>query len=149
MQAVRDDSDEELSSSDEEEDAPPVLHSRALTYSGGVNRLRAMPQRPGVLAAWADTGAVQARLSQYLCRQGQGMKTLFIDRTAACGRHMPQRPSVLAACARRHKTDTPSSNGTEWEMRTFFQVLARRRSWLTWRQRQTGGARGKALRPTM
>lgn len=99
MQAVRDNSDDELSSSDEEEDAPPVLHSRALTHSGGVNRLRAMPQRPGVLAAWADTGAVQACPSQYLFREGQRTKSVLNNRTAAYGRHMPQRLSVLAACA--------------------------------------------------
>ena len=36
-----------------------VLNSRALAHAGGVNRLRAMPQQPGVIAAWADTGAVQ------------------------------------------------------------------------------------------
>jgi hypothetical protein len=60
-QALREDSDDDMSSTDEEDDAPPALHSRALAHAGGVNRLRAMPQAPGVLAAWADTGAVQAR----------------------------------------------------------------------------------------
>lgn len=64
VQAARDDSEEESSSSDEEDDAPPVLHSRALAHAGGVNRLRAMPQQPGVIAAWADTGAVQVCLGQ-------------------------------------------------------------------------------------
>ena len=60
-QAPREDSDNDMSSTDEEDDAPPALHSRALAHAGGVNRLRAMPQAPGVLAAWADSGAVQAR----------------------------------------------------------------------------------------
>ena len=62
MQAAREDSEDDSSGSDEEDDEPPVLHSRALAHAGGVNRLRAMPQQPGVIAAWADTGAVQVCL---------------------------------------------------------------------------------------
>ena len=63
MQAAHEDSEDESSSSDEDDDAPPVLHLRALAHAGGVNRLRAMPQQPGIIAAWADTGAVQVCLA--------------------------------------------------------------------------------------
>ena len=46
-------------SSDDEEEDPPVLHTRAVAHFGAVNRLRGMPQQPGVMASWSDGGLVQ------------------------------------------------------------------------------------------
>lgn len=40
---------------------PPVLHARQVAPGCGVNRLRACPQRPGLLATWGDSAQVQAR----------------------------------------------------------------------------------------
>lgn len=44
-----------LTAQDEE---PPKLHVRQIQHNGGVNRIRAMPQQPGVVATWADNGQV-------------------------------------------------------------------------------------------
>lgn len=37
----------------------PFLNHRMINHMGGINRIRSMPQRPGVVAAWADSGAVR------------------------------------------------------------------------------------------
>jgi ribosome assembly protein RRB1 len=69
-QAKQKDSDDEMSDSDDDEDddedggasggeAPPVLHARQVAPGCGVNRMRCMPQRPGVVAAWGDNARVQ------------------------------------------------------------------------------------------
>jgi ribosome assembly protein RRB1 len=52
------DSDEEIEEDEIEEDVDPVLEHFSLRHSGGVNRVRAMPQRPEVVATWSDSGAV-------------------------------------------------------------------------------------------
>ncbi|KAK9811267.1 hypothetical protein WJX72_000900 [[Myrmecia] bisecta] len=53
-------SDDELSDSDDEEDSvPPLFHTRMLAHHGGVNRVRSMPQQPGLIATWGDGGQVQ------------------------------------------------------------------------------------------
>jgi ribosome assembly protein RRB1 len=56
------DSDEEMvdsenDSDDEAEDAK--LHVRKIAHTGGINRVRTMPQQPHVVASWADTAQVQ------------------------------------------------------------------------------------------
>lgn len=48
------DSDEE---GEEEEEAQ--LHVRKVAHTGGINRVRAMPQQPAVVASFADTAQVQ------------------------------------------------------------------------------------------
>ncbi len=62
------DSDEDMSEdsdSDEEEDAK--LHVKKIAHTGGINRVRSMPQQPHVVASWADTAQVQIwDLSQQL-----------------------------------------------------------------------------------
>lgn len=59
--AKPDDSDEDamLSGSDEDDDEPAALHVRKFAHTGGVNRVRAMPQQPAVAASFADTAQVQ------------------------------------------------------------------------------------------
>ena len=49
------DDDEE---SDAEVDSDPVLEHFSLKHSGGVNRVRVMPQKSEVVATWSDTGNV-------------------------------------------------------------------------------------------
>lgn len=47
-------------SDDEEDREPPArMHYRLIAQSSGINRLRAMPQRPGVLAVWHDNRQVR------------------------------------------------------------------------------------------
>ena len=54
-----DDSDDGLSSDSEDDEADrPTLASRRVALSAGVNRVRAMPQHPGIVAAWLDSGVV-------------------------------------------------------------------------------------------
>ena len=57
-QAGAEDSDDDLSASDEDED-PPQLHIVKVAHHGGVNRVRSMPQEPGIIGTWGDTGLVQ------------------------------------------------------------------------------------------
>jgi ribosome assembly protein RRB1 len=53
------DSDEEEEEEDEiGEDIDPILEHYSLRHNGGVNRVRAMPQKPELVATWSDTGAV-------------------------------------------------------------------------------------------
>jgi len=54
-----DDSDEEEEDEEEEiEDMDPVLEHYSLKHKGGVNRVRAMPQRSEIVATWSDVGSV-------------------------------------------------------------------------------------------
>ena len=62
-----DGSDEEESSSESDSDdedgggasQPMRFRCKQVPHRGGVNRVRSMPQRPGVLASWSDAGVVQ------------------------------------------------------------------------------------------
>ena len=57
--ALQNDSDDGLSSdSDDDEGDKPTLASRRVALDAGVNRVRAMPQQPGIVAAWLDSGVV-------------------------------------------------------------------------------------------
>lgn len=53
-----DDDGFDLDDSDVEDDDPPRLHTVKMRHSCGVNRVRGMPQRPGVVAAWGEDGRV-------------------------------------------------------------------------------------------
>ena len=58
--AEPEDSDEEAAlSEDEEDEDPPQLHICKLAHHGGINRVRAMPQQPAVIATWGDTALLQ------------------------------------------------------------------------------------------
>lgn len=50
--------DEEDPDEDEEFDEDAQLETQAIDHEGGVNRLRAMPQRSNIVASWSDTGKV-------------------------------------------------------------------------------------------
>lgn len=39
---------------------PPLLQHRRIRHFTGVNRIRGMPQKPGIVAAWGERGNVQA-----------------------------------------------------------------------------------------
>jgi len=52
-------SDEEESSSSEEfDEQPPMVLNRGWKHPGGCNRIRAMPQKPNIIATWSDRGEV-------------------------------------------------------------------------------------------
>mmetsp|Transcript_14499 Transcript_14499/g.36672 ORF Transcript_14499/g.36672 Transcript_14499/m.36672 type:complete len:448 (-) Transcript_14499:31-1374(-) len=52
--------DDEMSDSDgEEDDQPPIMHHRLISHPGSVNRIRAMPQQPSLVATWSERGTVQ------------------------------------------------------------------------------------------
>lgn len=58
--AAAEDSDEDMLSSDDEDDVEDAkLHVRKIAHTGGINRVRAMPQQPHIVASWADTAQVQ------------------------------------------------------------------------------------------
>lgn len=61
-----------MSDSDgEEDDQPPIMHHRLISHPGSVNRIRAMPQQPSLVATWSERGTVQARntcLSTLTCQ---------------------------------------------------------------------------------
>lgn len=51
--------DDDVDSDDEEEiDLDPVLEHFSLKHSGGVNRVRSMPQKQEIVATWSDKGCV-------------------------------------------------------------------------------------------
>jgi len=50
-------SDDEESDDDNLDDDPIVRH-RSIKHTGAVNRIRSMPQQPGIVATWSDTGRV-------------------------------------------------------------------------------------------
>jgi len=52
------DEEEEEEEDELDEDIDPVLEHFNLRHNGGVNRVRAMPQRPNIVATWSDSGAV-------------------------------------------------------------------------------------------
>ncbi|KAI3435911.1 hypothetical protein D9Q98_001969 [Chlorella vulgaris] len=60
------DSDEDMlagsdldSDADEDEAETAQLHLRKVAHTGGINRVRACPQQPHLVASWADTAQVQ------------------------------------------------------------------------------------------
>lgn len=63
MQAGEEEEDEDdsIDDSDSEVDDknPPLFHVRMIAHNGAVNRLKSMPQRPGVVSVWGDTGLVK------------------------------------------------------------------------------------------
>lgn len=66
MQAPKeDDSGDDMSDSNDEEEGNPVMHLRQVALSCGVNRVRAMPQQPGVVASWGDNGQVSVSSSNF------------------------------------------------------------------------------------
>ena len=81
-----------------------MLHSCGLAHAGGINRLCAMPQQPGVIAAWADTGAVQVcsetrvptHRQRGLCR-ARDLKTPCLK--FGCLRTVPQHQGDTAVWA--------------------------------------------------
>ena len=55
---VDEEEDEEEDDEDELLDLDPVLEHYNLRHMGGINRVRAMPQSPEIIATWSDAGAV-------------------------------------------------------------------------------------------
>ena len=54
------DSDADMSDSDSDEEVEDArLHVRKIAHTGGINRIRSMPQQPHVVASWSDTAQVQ------------------------------------------------------------------------------------------
>ena len=47
------------SSSESEVDEDTKLHYRRAKHLGGINRVRCMPQRPGIVASWSDRALVE------------------------------------------------------------------------------------------
>lgn len=44
---------------EEEQKEEAVLHVRRVAHTGGINRIRSMPQQPHVVASWSDSAQVQ------------------------------------------------------------------------------------------
>ena len=53
-----DDDDDDEEEEEEMVDLDPVLEHYNLKHMGGINRVRAMPQSPEIIATWSDTGVV-------------------------------------------------------------------------------------------
>lgn len=72
-----DDSDDDMldSEDDEEEEEDAGLHVRKMAHSGGVNRVRTMPQNGCIVASWSDTAQVNlwdvSSLYQELVQEGE------------------------------------------------------------------------------
>jgi ribosome assembly protein RRB1 len=58
--AFEEDEDEDEDEQDDDGgDEPPRMHYRLIAQPHGTNRVRCAPQRPGLVAVWADTGSVR------------------------------------------------------------------------------------------
>lgn len=62
LHRMREDNPEEGINLEEEDDddldEDPIVEARSFKHTGSINRIRAMPQKPNVVATWADTGKV-------------------------------------------------------------------------------------------
>lgn len=59
MEKAYDDEDsEDENDDDEDQDVDPTLEHISIKHKGGVNRVRAMPQMPNIVATWSDIGNV-------------------------------------------------------------------------------------------
>lgn len=53
---IQQDSDGENEEEDDDEDEDPTIEHLNIPHQGGVNRIRSMPQNPGIVATMSDTG---------------------------------------------------------------------------------------------
>ena len=76
-----DDEDEDMSDSDEDQEdfSPPVLHMHMFSLSHGTNRIRCMPQKPGIVAVWEDSGSVKVRYCFSRTRSNKIKHRFLID----------------------------------------------------------------------
>lgn len=51
-------SDDDDDDDEDDVDEDPILEHRSIRHMGGVNRIRAMPGEPSVVATWSDIGRV-------------------------------------------------------------------------------------------
>jgi ribosome assembly protein RRB1 len=56
---VSDDEEDSDSDSDDDDEEEASLHVRKVAHTGGINRIRSMPQSPHIIASWSDTAQVQ------------------------------------------------------------------------------------------
>lgn len=59
---------EDISDDEDDLDDDPILEERFFNHPGGVNRIRAMPQSPNILATFSDTGKVHVWDAQHYLR---------------------------------------------------------------------------------
>jgi ribosome assembly protein RRB1 len=97
--ALRDgDDDDGLSTdSDDDEGDRPTLAARRVAVGAGVNRVRAMPQHPGIVAAWLDSGVV----SIWDLRQQLGELEGMTDAESARDEDREKRRAAAAGGKRR------------------------------------------------
>lgn len=74
----KEDSDEE--DSEDEIDMDPIMEHYSIKHYGGVNRIRAMPQRSEIVATWSDAGTVnlfnvESIMQRFSASEGKGMST--------------------------------------------------------------------------
>jgi ribosome assembly protein RRB1 len=53
-----DDNDNDSDDDEDHADEDPTLDHVNIQHNGGINRIRCMPQSPGIIATWSDTGKV-------------------------------------------------------------------------------------------
>jgi ribosome assembly protein RRB1 len=125
-----DDENDNDEDNDDDLDEDPTIDHVNINHYGGVNRIRAMPQRAGVVATWADTGNVHI---YDLSELTQSMMTGSVPRPNA-----PTRPAftsnahraegfaldwcptsagrlVAGDCSGGIHVYQPQANGANWE----------------------------------
>ncbi|KAG5189476.1 WD40-repeat-containing domain protein [Tribonema minus] len=53
-----DDEEDQESDDEDDNDVEPMLDHIDIAHNGGINRIRSMPQQPGVVASWSEKGSV-------------------------------------------------------------------------------------------
>lgn len=70
MYSSEDDDEDEDDTGREKKEEKECLFSRRAPHFGSVNRIRAMPQQPSVIATWGDSSIVQ--VPPRTCMQAEG-----------------------------------------------------------------------------
>lgn len=114
-----DDSDEDSSDSEDEGEeqvikpGKPVLQTYSVPHHGGINRIRAAQQHPGIVATWGETGHVQIwDLSAQLQAVNSETATKRVTKTSVrvAPRQVRTDPAGLRAAHTAALRDRRSSN---------------------------------------
>jgi ribosome assembly protein RRB1 len=122
------DSDEESEDDDDHLDEDPTIEHVNIPHMGGVNRVRCLPQTPGLVASMADTGSVHVfdasgalkSMMSHGPRQAAPAKPLFsFSGHRAEGYALDWSPAAAGRLATGDCTGTihvwqPQANGSSW-----------------------------------
>lgn len=92
--------DDEEDDDDEEMEDDPIIETQTIAHQGGINRIRAIPSHPHVVATWADTGRVN------LWNISTQLKTLDMNANLSVFKNQPNKnPKKPIQVFKGHETE--------------------------------------------